>query len=271
METAIREMIGKYFGKHAKRSWKSITSDFLYVLSGVKNGFLFDYGITDEDKIMCFLKDFTELLGVDTTAGDEGLFVTQVHENIFVINAKITVPFLTNFLEKSNSTCIDVSGKLDSPIICKEDVFLDIKSNIKSSVKILDLKTEAETSQACNENKYKILKLDVTPTCNVSTLFGILIGYPVIYWYNASDIDNCLGMVPLRVYTVKCNVQIEGIFNEEFTMYSFSVPDSLTSRFDGNITKWFSDLESRVEKLDHSWITELKLCSKVVTLPAVAL
>ncbi|XP_033123458.1 UPF0739 protein C1orf74 homolog [Anneissia japonica] len=281
-------MIGNFFGKHAKKSWKALVSDFLYVLYGVKNGFLYDYGIIDSDSMIAFLQDFTNLLAVDTSVGGLSLRdclsvnVIEVNENIFVVNTDILIPFLRRCLEKGYLKCIDVSGKLDEPVICTDHVISEnIVKELASSLKIiLDFATEG--SLACNSdsmdqatllNKPTIrkLKVDVATGCNITTLFGILIGYPIVYWYNNRDVNNCLGMVPLRVYNVKCIVHLADI-SGKFTMYSFSIPDSLVSCFKERIVSWFDDLQSRVKKLDEKHLfKELELESHVVVLPALTL
>ena len=121
-----------------------------------------------------------------------------------------------------------------------------------------------------------VLELNSKPDWNFSTLFGVLLGYPVVYWY--SDIQhcsNCLSMVPLSVHRVTANSDdLQTSANlpcaklsevrREHPIYSFSVPNALVPHLQNSIDDWFKRVRAKSHK-------ELKLTCELVTLPSVTL
>ena len=58
----------------------------------------------------------------------------------------------------------------------------------------------------------------------VPSLFGVLLGYPVVYFVSGAG-ENCLGFVPLKLISVVCQVRNDF----EHRCLSFSVPEHLYS------------------------------------------
>ena len=65
-----------------------------------------------------------------------------------------------------------------------------------------------------------------TENLNLSTVFGLFIGYPVLYWFQGgAQASNCLDMIPLIVYEITCDVN----FGDGITTISDSTQGNQTA------------------------------------------
>lgn len=79
----------------------------------------------------------------------------------------------------------------------------------------------------------------------IPTVMGILAGYPIVYWYNNSiSSNNCLSLQPLTVYRVMLK-----ILNEDYEIFSFSVPSALKNKLENHILSWYNMLLQKNPKL----------------------
>jgi len=98
--------------------------------------------------------------------------------------------------------------------------------------------------------------LELTPDVNRSTVFGLLLGYPVVYWYsNITSADNCLSHVPLRVFRISA---VDSVVDSHPTViYSFTVPQQLYSHCQLLIDNWQKRLFTFASRLSVDWVYSL--------------
>jgi hypothetical protein len=108
----------------------------------------------------------------------------------------------------------------------------------------------------------------------VPTLLGVFLGYPIVYWYNATtrnDGETCLSCVPLTV--LKVNVEIGDGCPKQYRchdLYSFSVPSDVLPHLEHKVRQWFKDLMD-IMKSQEGLFKNMKLIKETVVLPSVIL
>ena len=95
--------------------------------------------------------------------------------------------------------------------------------------------------------------LELNADVNRSSVFGLLLGYPVVYWYrNVTTADNCLSHVPLRLFQV---FAVDSTTDSQPTvLYSFSVPEQLYSHCQFTIDNWYLQLLSLASRPSVDWV-----------------
>ena len=106
----------------------------------------------------------------------------------------------------------------------------------------------------CNDS---ILQNEVDEV-NLTTLFGLLLGYPVVYTFSDSDDVTSLNNIELNIYKV---------FLKNIEVISFSVPSVLVNNVSQHIDSWQDRLDKVLGSLsiDHSFSVDH------VNLPCVTL
>lgn len=194
----------KSFKKWSK-SFKEISYQIHFVNLGIKRGFLWDFGVTiDSNLFNLFILELVELEIISNS-----LKVVTLLDEVFLINYKMESP---------------------------DFVFVDVTKNTEP--KIFEENSELIWYKNCiHEDSGPISKLIPPENSCIPTLIGILIGFPVIYWYdNKVSDENCLGNVVLNVYQARF---------EECLIMSFSIPEFLvfnSSTVKNFIEKWINDL-----------------------------
>lgn len=122
--------------------------------------------------------------------------------------------------------------------------------------------------------------IELPPSVNRTTLYGVLLGYPVIYWYgdteDGSDVGGCLSMIPLVVTTASVTFDLKDrsdVSLKNCDIYSFSIPESLFNLcrepvdiWRNQITYLFERRRSAVQR-----IRTLHFDRRTVVQPAVCL
>ncbi|ESO86923.1 hypothetical protein LOTGIDRAFT_166652 [Lottia gigantea] len=229
-----KTLINKHLGTRVGNKYRNIARDIQLVDSGIKAAFLFDYSCVTSDVISDFLNDLnaSKLLSYI-----EDLNVIEIALDVLICNRKqlSKIPWdRIKFVDISRSN----SGSIlpaDAP---------ELKATKEAFEWILSHTSDRQLSVEFTDNL-------VNPT----TLFGVMIGYPVVYWYDVSKENGAmLSMVPL-----KC-IQI---FQQRHLVYSFSLPMDLWLELEHVIQSWFSDQKTVC--------CDLTLDSDVKTLSSVAL
>ncbi len=82
---------------------------------------------------------------------------------------------------------------------------------------------------------------------NHTTVFGYLLGYPIVYFYSSSTLLDVTTLKNFRLY-VKIND-----LNDDVLLYSFSCPIHLNidqEYIDGIVDQWFSSLSIRMKSIE---------------------
>lgn len=178
-----------------RKHWRAVSCQIHAVNNNEnpKRGFLFDYGAANVD----ILIDLVAKLK-DKKLIDENILVAVVKDDIFILNIK-------KFTQESFHVVIDISGSLEKPKIFEDssltnEMFQDLNNQIRSS------------------DRKNLTQLEIKAGWCVPTVFGYLINYPALYYYQPGDDTNCLSLIDLSVHQ---------IITSDLTLISFSVPTEL--------------------------------------------
>lgn len=200
---AIQDVVKRKISKKYWRHSKSIAAQIICIEMKAKLGFLFDFWNVNANDLLDLL---IELRREHIVKCD--LILLEVgNDDVIILN-------LTSFEENANDRriLIDVSSNLSEPKIIS-DFNRDLES-VKNQI--------LNFSKRPNPNENIKLKLNLTQRDCIPTVFGYLIGYPVLYYINPeiTDDDNCLSNVDLKVFQ---------IFYREILLISFTAPLQLYS------------------------------------------
>ena len=171
----IRKCVGSL--KLTKRV-KDLTIDLYFLTCGLKPSILWDYGRTEPEK----LARLGALLGGD-------LIILELGCD-HLISFKTRLVNLLNSYHLNPPSLIDVSENLANPVVADSEALDNTL-----------LMVESVQNQIVATKDSVTVKIAVQECWNLSTLFGILLGFPVVYYYDTSA-GNCLGNRDLAVWRV---------------------------------------------------------------------
>lgn len=225
IKTIVRETLGPLLEKHSF----SICTDILLVLLGIKPALLFDYCCSKVEKIAELVLKINNHLKHSGFCDLQFYVVVEVMNDIVVVNKECLQIIRNKLLKELESTehdisnefiFIDVTSKLDIPIwSLHEKVFplLNWLSMCLNSITdsgdclINEPSTQTIRSMNCHETN---------PYFCIPCLFGVMLGYPVVYFTDTSE--NCLNHIPLKLFKVVG--KRKGINKKDHIIYSFTVP-----------------------------------------------
>ncbi|XP_061583224.1 UPF0739 protein C1orf74 homolog [Cololabis saira] len=184
----------------------------------------------------------------------ESLLTLDLNGNSLVINAGAVRSNLKQVLGDDSVAVIDVCHSLEKPII------IDIqRREVKSMIQDLQslLQLDSADKPVCLGEKCE--------EWNLCTVFGLLLGYPVTYWFDQTEsFENCLSMTPLLVIAASATCA-----GHICHLYSFSVPAGLQEEANCKLENWKLRLQKRFEQ--QNVLKDLCISQSTVTLPAVCL
>ena len=171
---------GKKFASASQRIWM----DLWCVINGIKSAWLVDYLPLDVTKMRQLLED----------SKSAGIFAIQEHSvAILMLNSDVlVVNTAIEFVATPPTMFIDVSVKLDKPVVMSECVWESVTCAIQA---IHGAITDA--AETCSEQLLVLPQLTLADDVNLSTIFGWLLGYPVVYWFDSNSSPNTLNHVSL--------------------------------------------------------------------------
>jgi len=246
-----KKLFIKEFGKKASRKWMEAAMDIKLVDNGIKPSLLFDHWGVNPIEMKNFLVSAQESKMINSQ-----IVLLVIGLDILLVNIKI-ITDMNVFKDESSSIgknmyFIDVSYGLKEPKV------IDTKDkNISCTSETFHALLEFINSKKCVLDVVNIEDLVNLTSFNVPCLFGLLLGYPSVYWYNQKESeDNCLSGVAL------CVLQIIGVMDDVYekdlfkqssndalkigaavqrkVILSFSIPDSLKLFMHCHIHAWFS-------------------------------
>lgn len=176
---------------HFKKRWKTIVCQVKAVndIRNPKRGFLFDCEAARIEKLSQLVVELKQ----GNLVGDDIVLAT-VKDDVFILNT-------SKFITKQVFVVIDVSGRLKEPQVI----------DFSKQTVTFDTIDRQLTSQTCNQ----VVHLEVHDDWSLPTIFGYLIGYPILYYVQSNEETNNLGFVELTV------IQIH---HDNDLLFSFSVP-----------------------------------------------
>lgn len=248
--------------KNAKAARKYLPNVFINIKAvdeNLKPCYLWDAFEADCSEVQLYLKELLEL-GLIV----KNLLVFIVNDTLFVTQYENLKNCFDHFDEK-NVNIVDVSKTEVLPSILPYEVKIKILNTIIDNVRNILSK--------CINSQYEADQ--IISNCNITTLFGALLGYPVLYWYNTQNNGSdysCLSMTPLKVCSVVSAIKAhvnpyKNNISANHEIYSFSVPENLSNLTKQKVDDWFKKLSN----YRTSTFCNLQMVQNTVTLPYVVM
>ncbi|XP_065829832.1 UPF0739 protein C1orf74 homolog [Oscarella lobularis] len=224
----------RFRSRSVRERWKTIAASIICLDIGIKDAYLYDCG------------ESARLRSLKCPSGAELDFLT-IEDDIFIISRSPCEKRLAEDVRDDFSRLlfVDASSQLSRPRIPDPDTDRIIRLQLRAF----------HANKRADEFKKSPFQL--------STAFGWLLGYPVLYWYNDEGPgSNCLGMIPLRVHTASVTTKNNG----DVPIASFSVPQCLEEAALEPIERWKNRLR---KSCPHQDIVQFS--QKIICLPSVLL
>ncbi|XP_077491150.1 UPF0739 protein C1orf74 homolog [Amblyomma americanum] len=215
----------------------------LWTARGCKPAFLWDVNEPTDRAV-------ADCLRLCSTTGD--VRALRLGRDVLLCN----VPETLRRLGDAQLKFVDVSARLRSPrvLAMPPSGVADMLSLLKRRL------AEAASPPAFRDAAFA----DVVPAdgdWNLCTAFGVLLGYPVVYWFDGGpDAANCLAMEELNVVRVRGAGRTPTEWDD---VYSFSFPLTLGVELKPHVDSWWEQLRARGFELTR--VDEVK-CYPVVAL-----
>uniref|UniRef100_A0A336M7F2 CSON005734 protein n=1 Tax=Culicoides sonorensis TaxID=179676 RepID=A0A336M7F2_CULSO len=197
IEIILREKLSKAWRFH----FKELSVQISIIALGIKRAFLWDLGPipTLSDSILI------EIVNQINIQCKSNLISMKLADDFLIVNFKC-LP-----LNSNDHIFVDVSKNLSYPKI--------LPQNTKIIIEMTQNLNQQFQSHLNSNHTEKLLEIDLTSMECVPALIGLVIGYPVIYFYDeTSNHENCLQNIDLAVHQIKLR---------EFIAMSFSIPMEL--------------------------------------------
>ena len=199
-------LIESYFKKAKKGQRNEILQNFTAVIEGIKPSFLFDMCAVQAKTLQSLIQEWNDRKNDDDLPLLVLLCIDECHYFIGVRQSMIKS--LDQALLNGQVFFIDVSCDLEYPRLIK-DVQKD-KPDICHMVESVKKEFVVQKDQC-------FFKFQLEPKWNGCSLFGIVLGFKIIYFHEPGE-ENCLSMIELRRFNVTKNA---------VSIVSFSVPNNL--------------------------------------------
>lgn len=255
MSIDVESICSIFYQHFCQKRWKSFVRPIIYNIISVgvkwKPSYIWDFGPCPKiDNVTDFIKSLRKFNAIFND-----IRVIRIENEIILVNC---INLMEVFRNNASIYC-DISSHLDHIRVVDDDVLCQI-NDMKQKVSNY-LGTGVDTGE---EN------LIVIPTeedwC-IPTLYGMLLNYPVIYWFRNDNHDTKLNFSNVYSYNITFDVMC-GHSSKQVVLYSFSIP-ALFDR--GNVNKWFNNIKDRFEHSSVENFTNIQLHCKLVALKMVTL
>ncbi|XP_008283726.1 UPF0739 protein C1orf74 homolog [Stegastes partitus] len=224
---------------------------------GLKSALLYDSNGASAEQVQRYLSSLQSLQLVS-----KSLVTLDLNGNSLIVNPVTVRSNLEQVLCTGSVAVIDVCHSLQKPAISKP-----LRGELRSMIQ--DLLLLLGESQRLEEAEKVVDVGEKSEEWNLCTAFGLLLGYPVTYWFDhAKSFENCLSMTPLTVITASATWQSDAA-GHRCCLYSFSIPAALHEETQANLENWRLRLRERFEQ--QRVLQDLTVSQSSVTLPSVCL
>lgn len=289
-ENQWKSLTGRFLGKPQLGKWHKLMMDIKCVDCGLKPALLLDFAVPQ----ISSLCDFVEALQGSNLIRSQNIKIINIGMDVLLVNYKESVTTDMGNDMFHRRCFVDISSDLDEPRIISSDSCCLEPTEACLSMLLRELQSDRKSISLSLDSM-----TDQFP--NPSTLFGIFLDYPVVYWYKMSEEsqENCLSMVSLKAYIVKGSLNplehsVTGTVNstsecmhngvkrermckdgdrnnrsQTHDIYSFSVPEVMDPPIFDKVLSWFD--VKRCQNGRQQLFTDLRLECKTVQLPSVCL
>ena len=166
----IHQCYGKKFAALARRLWM----DVWCVVNGIKPAWLVDYLPLDESKLYRLIEE--SALGGILMLQQNSLAILTLNSDLLLINASSLVNCTTSDLP----TLVNITEKLEQPSVIPNCMWESIASTTSTIQSIQSMVTAGPAG------KLFTVHLTVPDHVNLCSVFGWLLGYPVVYWFDST-------------------------------------------------------------------------------------
>ncbi|KAF1391733.1 hypothetical protein PFLUV_G00045150 [Perca fluviatilis] len=224
---------------------------------GLKPALLYDSNGAGADQVQQYLSSLQSSQLVS-----KSLLTLDLNGNTLIINPLTVRSNVEQLVHDNNVAFIDVCHSLEKPTIAGL-----LRGELKSMTHDLQLLLRGVEQLKEAEKPHYVG--EKSEEWNLCTAFGILLGFPVTYWFDQTkSFENCLSMTPLMVTTASATWQADTA-GHRCCLYSFSVPAVLLKAVQSNLENWKLCLQERFQQ--QNVLKDLTVCQSTVTLPSVCL
>jgi len=264
-----RRVIKACLGKPCARQYRRIAFDVICVDKGIRQAFLFDYASLTPETLQQFSDNIFANHLVQTK-----LTVVGVGDDVFIVNINV----LLQNLQHASVRLIDVSGHLRDPSL------FDVQRStclVNAMLDILGTQLQPESGTEPDTSTSRVVHLAIPDDINQTTMFGFMLEYPLLYWYDTYSDKNCLDMVPLHVCKLTATMNSSddaehhkpcgnrSSASEPHIVSSFSFPEALYRDVEHFVKQWYENMSARFAV--HSIFSDVTFEHSVVTLPSVSM
>lgn len=228
---SLQTIVRKYLGRKANVS--AFIGNAVAVDTGIKPAYLVDEGNLSMPNLLKML----DALYSNKLVQNQ-LKVIELERDLLIVNvAELETVVSSNRLP----VFIDVSKALGKPELLLDGTIISgVQSELENIAGTLKSGRDPSLTYGCKQE------------CNITSLFGCLLNYPVSYWYNTSngDCENCLACVDLTVVKVHAMLDAQLYTDSPFThsLYQFSFPTILEKQCKPVVSVWLQKTEERINQ-----------------------
>ncbi|XP_042222887.1 UPF0739 protein C1orf74 homolog [Homarus americanus] len=230
---------------------------------GVKPSLLWDVCTADTSALLALLNQAqSKSLLVSK------LVLVELGLDVFIVNVAAVIRTLSGITGSTPTWLIDISSA--TPKVASNENHQELRTHLNSIIAQLGNATadDEENSPlgsvgthpqngvdgashsnragtAGNGGVIKAVQIKLPDDLNLSTIFGCMIGYPHIYWWEGESGGNSLSGMPLKVFKLSANCSFDGTVVE---LYSFSIPEALEGDLRPGIEHWGNVVNVRIEQ-----------------------
>ncbi|XP_033939532.1 UPF0739 protein C1orf74 homolog [Pseudochaenichthys georgianus] len=262
---STRELFVAAARKHLSAGRKSLSvpqsldlaAQVLAVDLGLKPALLYDSNGAGADQLQQYLSSLqcSQLVS-------KSLLTLDLNGNTLIVNPLTVRVKVEQIIHDKNVAIIDVCHSLEKPTIADplRGELRSLTHDVLLLLKRLEQLKEAE--QPCYVG-------EKSEEWNLCTVFGILLGFPVTYWFDQTkSFENCLSLTPLMVTAASASWQGDSS-EHRCCLYSFSVPAALLQAVQSSLENWKRSLQERFQQ--QNVFKDLTVRQSTVTLPSVCL
>ncbi|KAM8915111.1 UPF0739 protein C1orf74 homolog [Spinachia spinachia] len=224
---------------------------------GLKPALLYDSNGARADQVQQYLSSLQSSQLVS-----KSLLTLDLNGNSLIVNTHSVRSNAEHQLHFNNVAVIDVCHTLEKPTITDS-----LRGGTKNMAQDLLLLLSGLEQRTAAEKPHYVGEM--SDGWNLCTLFGLLLGFPVTYWFDQTkSFENCLSMTPLVVTTASATWQAD-LGGHKCCLYSFSFPADLFKVLQCNLEHWRLCLHERFKR--QNILTDLTFGQSTVTLPSVCL
>lgn len=177
---------------------------------------------------------------VDISKSDPKVASTQVHDTY--------KGYLCSILQQIGMAGKDVLNRQKENEPSNTTVESNSNNQGGSNCNALFESSCSAASSSCANSACELFNVTLPEAANLSSIFGCLLGYPQVYWWDSEADGRTLSGMPLKVYKFSASCAALSEEDDELELFTFSIPESLKNVLRSSIQQWGNIAHTRVEQ-----------------------